>query len=138
MYSNKIYVIVEGTAYQINGEKGNKITFDANGMTISTSADDQIDITGDEVRYSYYEMWAKMNADYLIEQAQQGEIYEEKTVTATTSQQVINPTEGKTITKITVNAVTAAIDSNIVAGNIKKDIEILGVTGTYEGEPASE
>lgn len=29
--------------------------------------------------------------------------------------------------------VTAAIDSNIVAGNIKKDVEILGVTGTYEG-----
>lgn len=28
---------------------------------------------------------------------------------------------------------TAAIDSNIVAGNIKKDVEILGVTGTYEG-----
>ena len=29
--------------------------------------------------------------------------------------------------------VTAAIDSNIVAENIKKDVEILGVTGTYEG-----
>lgn len=29
--------------------------------------------------------------------------------------------------------ITAAIDSNIVAGNIKKDVEILGVTGTYEG-----
>lgn len=29
--------------------------------------------------------------------------------------------------------VTAAIDSNIVAENIKKDVSILGVTGTYEG-----
>ena len=29
--------------------------------------------------------------------------------------------------------ITAAVDSNIVAGNIKKDVEILGVTGTYEG-----
>lgn len=29
--------------------------------------------------------------------------------------------------------VTASIDSNIVAGNIKKDVSILGVTGTYEG-----
>lgn len=28
--------------------------------------------------------------------------------------------------------VTAAIDSNITAGNIKKDVEILGVLGTYE------
>lgn len=29
--------------------------------------------------------------------------------------------------------VTAAVDSNITAGNIKKDVTILGVTGTYEG-----
>ena len=32
-----------------------------------------------------------------------------------------------------VGAVTSAIDNNIQAGNIKKDVEILGVTGTYEG-----
>ena len=29
--------------------------------------------------------------------------------------------------------VTSAIDSNIQAENIKKDVTILGVTGTYEG-----
>ena len=29
--------------------------------------------------------------------------------------------------------VTASVDSNITAGNIKKDVTILGVTGTYEG-----
>ena len=29
--------------------------------------------------------------------------------------------------------VTSAIDSNIQPGNIKKDVTILGVTGTYEG-----
>ena len=34
---------------------------------------------------------------------------------------------------MTVNAVTSSIDSNITAGNIKKDVVILGVTGTYEG-----
>ena len=33
--------------------------------------------------------------------------------------------------------VTAAIDSNIVAGDIKKDVEILGVTGTYDGSGSS-
>lgn len=33
--------------------------------------------------------------------------------------------------------VTASIDSNIVAGNIKKDVTILGVTGTYEGSGGS-
>lgn len=29
--------------------------------------------------------------------------------------------------------ITSSIDSNIQAGNIKKDVTILGVTGTYEG-----
>ena len=33
--------------------------------------------------------------------------------------------------------VTSTIDSNIQAGNIKKDVTILGVTGTYEGSGGS-
>ena len=36
---------------------------------------------------------------------------------------------------MTVNAVSSSIDSNIQAGNIKKDVTILGVTGTYESAP---
>ena len=35
---------------------------------------------------------------------------------------------------VTVNAVTSAIDDNIVAGNIKSGVTILGVEGTYTGE----
>lgn len=38
---------------------------------------------------------------------------------------------------IRVYPVTAAIDSNITADNIKKDVTILGVEGTYEGEGGS-
>lgn len=37
------------------------------------------------------------------------------------------------LSSVTVTPVTSSIDSNIQAGNIKKDITILGVTGTYEG-----
>ena len=37
------------------------------------------------------------------------------------------------LSSVTVNPVTSSIDSNIKAGNIKKDVTILGVTGTYEG-----
>ena len=50
--------------------------------------------------------------------------------TPTTSQQTIPQgyTSGGTI-----GAVTSAIDSNIQAENIKKDVEILGVTGTLKG-----
>ena len=56
---------------------------------------------------------------------------EEINITPSTSQQVITPSQGKNaITKATVAAVTSSIDSNIVAGNIKKDVSILGVTGS--------
>ena len=55
-------------------------------------------------------------------------------ITPTTSQQIITPTSPKNgITQATVAAVTSNIDSNIIAGNIKKDVTILGVTGNYEG-----
>ena len=37
------------------------------------------------------------------------------------------------LSSVTVNPVTSSIDSNIKAGNIRKDVTILGVTGTYEG-----
>lgn len=57
-----------------------------------------------------------------------------KTVTPTTSKQNITADSGKVLEKVTVNAVTSAIDANIVAGNIKSGVTILGVEGTYTGE----
>ena len=57
------------------------------------------------------------------------------TVNPSTSQQVIEAATGTGFDTITVNAVTAAIDSNITAGNIKKDVEILGITGTFDPTP---
>lgn len=57
-----------------------------------------------------------------------------RTVTPTTSQQSLTVGSGYSGNgTITVNAVTSSIDNNITAGNIKKDVTILGVTGTYEG-----
>lgn len=56
-----------------------------------------------------------------------------KTATPTTSEQIITPDTGYELASVTVGAVTSSIDSNIVAGNIKKNVSILGVTGTYEG-----
>lgn len=59
-----------------------------------------------------------------------------KTITATKSKQTLTPASDNAdgYGTITVNAVTAAIDSNIAAGNIKHGVTILGVTGTYEGD----
>ena len=60
-------------------------------------------------------------------------VTQNKTVTPTTSEQTIKADTGKTLGTVTVNAVTAAIDENIVAGNIKSGVTILGVTGSYSG-----
>ena len=52
-------------------------------------------------------------------------------ITPSTSAQTITPSSGHNgITEVNVAAVTSSIDSNIQAGNIKKDVSILGVTGT--------
>ena len=60
---------------------------------------------------------------------------QEKTVTPTTTQQVITPdTDYNALTKVTVNAVDSSIDENLKPENIKSGITILGITGTYVGE----
>ena len=60
---------------------------------------------------------------------------QDRTVTPSTSKQTIQKTTSAYygLGKVTVNAVTAAIDENIVAGNIKSGVTILGVEGTYTG-----
>lgn len=60
-------------------------------------------------------------------------VFDTLTVTPSTSSQTLTPqgiVDG--FNEVNVNPVTASIDSNIKAGNIKKDITILGVTGTLE------
>ena len=59
------------------------------------------------------------------------------TVNPTTSSQTVTPDQNHTgLSSVTVSGVTSAIDANIQAGNIKKDVQILGVTGTLEDIPA--
>ena len=59
-------------------------------------------------------------------------------ITPTTNQQVINATSSVDgYAPVTVSAVTSSIDENITAENIKKDVTILGVIGSYEGSGGS-
>ena len=60
-----------------------------------------------------------------------------KTATPATSQQIITPDEGYMLDKVTINAVTNSIDEDITSGNIKKNVNILGVTGSYEGSSST-
>ena len=60
-------------------------------------------------------------------------VLQEKTIAPSTSSQNVTPDNGYDgLSKVTVSAVTSAIDSDIKAANIKKGVNILGVTGTLE------
>ena len=62
-------------------------------------------------------------------------VIDELNVTPSTSAQTITAPEGVDgYSPVNVSAVDSTIDANIVAGNIKKDVQILGVTGSYEGQ----
>lgn len=60
-------------------------------------------------------------------------VIESLNVTPSTSAQTITAPLGTTgYNPVNVSAVTSSIDNNIQAGNIKKNVSILGVSGTYE------
>lgn len=64
----------------------------------------------------------------------QPNIQDPVTVNPTTLNQSVTPDIGYDgLSRVDINAVTASIDPNILAENIKKNIVILGVTGTHEG-----
>jgi len=69
---------------------------------------------------------------------QQSAVITSLNVAPTTSAQTITAPSGVDgYSPITVSGVTSSIDANITAGNIKKDVVILGVTGSYEGSGGS-
>lgn len=64
---------------------------------------------------------------------------EEKTISPSTTQQIIVPSDGKNgITRLTVEAVDSSIDENIKPENIKEGTNILGVDGQYRGIDTSD
>lgn len=59
----------------------------------------------------------------------------EKRIVPTLNQQTVKPDAGyDALLKLIVEAVTHQIDPNIVAENIRNNITILGITGTFRGE----
>ena len=54
---------------------------------------------------------------------------EEYTLVEPTGKKEITDTEE---TDVSAYATAQVVDANLIAGNIKKDVTILGVTGTYE------
>lgn len=60
---------------------------------------------------------------------------ENVTIRPSTEDYVVRRNEGVFIDTIEVQKVTSDIDANIQPGNIKQNMSILGVVGTYKGEP---
>lgn len=56
------------------------------------------------------------------------------TISPTTTQQIISRDGQLPLGQVTVNAVNSSIDSNIQPENIKQNMSILGVVGTYAGD----
>ena len=95
-----------------------------NDTDIQNIADSIRAKNGSEYTYKVSEMSAAINGLEILN----GETV---SITPSTSAQIITPSSGHNgITEANVAAVTSSIDSNIQAGNIKKDVSILGVTGT--------
>ena len=61
------------------------------------------------------------------------ELQDKIIIPSITTQRVVCDDNFDGLGTVTVDAVTRTIDSNIKAENIKKDVNILGVNGTYEG-----
>ena len=72
----------------------------------------------------------------LLDEFQTGDNLELVTTTIppTTESQTVTAATGKAFSAVTIEAVTAAIDENLVAENIKSGVTILDVEGTYTGE----
>ena len=59
---------------------------------------------------------------------------QDKTITPTVEEQIVFSDDNYNgLNKVTINAVTNEIDENIKSENIKKGVDILGVTGNYVG-----
>lgn len=99
-----------------------------------------IEVTPSSDKYGLRKVTVAGDANLVVENIKAGEsIYgvtgtyetptEEKSVTPGMQEQEITPAAGKHLSKVTV-----AGDADLVAGNIKKDVNIFGVVGTMEGQ----
>ena len=140
----KEYIIIDGIGYKIAKNKAYEINwdFETGNMEISKKPSD-VEILGNKLTYG--ELYKKLNVRYNIQQSgvdkiatKDVQLEKEIIIEPKSEAQIIKPRFGYDgLADVTVEAVTAAIDENIVAGNIKKGVTILGVEGTYEGETPS-
>lgn len=107
--------------------------FDKTDITVDVHPTDRLDQTFTaNGEYNLTGEWKNANIQVALP-------LQQRVATPSTAQQAIMPLEGyEALSKVIINPVTSAIDSNIVAGNIKAGTTILGVTGTYDNQKPEE
>mgnify|MGYP001623612737 FL=1 len=138
--------ILTGKTAYVNGEKITGTIANNGDLVVTPSTDEQDNSAGYYTSIQVRPVTSAIDTNIKTENIKSnvsilgvtGSVIElnghEVQVTPSTKQKIITPEENyNALTKVTVDAVTNTIDSNIQAGNIKKDVNILGVIGTYEG-----
>lgn len=124
-------VIKDKTAY-VNGSKimGSLVLDTKQDITITPSTQIQNINASDGIVYDKITVSAVNPADY-----QKNE--ETITIIPSISEQIISPSDNKVFSEIKVEAVTSSIDNNIQPSNIREGVEILGVTGSMNGQSST-
>lgn len=155
-------VTPSGNAQTFNPSPG-KVGFSQVSVAGVSAELEPLSVTPGNIAQTLYPPTGKIGFSSVSVAAVDQNLLEAETVTPTTSQQVLTPSEGKMgFSEVTVNAapletpatvtpgasnitiapsgnniglaqVVVAGDADLIAANIKKDIVIFGVTGTYEG-----
>lgn len=138
--------ILTGKTAYVNGEKITGTIANNGDLVVTPSTDEQDNSAGYYTSIQVRPVTSAIDTNIKAENIKSnvsilgitGSVIElnghEVQVTPSTKQKIITPEENyNALTKVTIDAVTNTIDSNIQAGNIKKDVNILGVIGTYEG-----
>lgn len=71
-----MYIIEDGKAYQIDGDVAYKVKFDANGL-MTIDKESKIEVASKE-KFTYDEMYRKLNVKYVLEQYSMQQKEEEK------------------------------------------------------------
>lgn len=128
------YTYVSNGVYSIKPSEGSVLSEGSVTVAVPSDIHNQnknITITQNETRVITADQGYSGLGQVEVNVAVPAPVLDQTVITPTTSTQVIIPESPAVgFSKVTVSSVDSTIDSNITANNIRKDIDILGVTGT--------